>query len=75
MNGAENKGDLKFNDQLLKLPVVAKLLAVSERTVRRLVDTGDLVSCKVLGSVRIPFSVVQAYYRKITGGKELRGEI
>jgi len=67
VNGTEDKGIAGFSDRLLKLPVVARLLSVSERTVRRLIDTRELVSCKVLGSVRIPLSAVQTYYRKITG--------
>ena len=65
MNGAQNNIEV-FNDRLVKLPVVAKLFSVSVRTVRRLIDTGELVSCKVLGSVRIPFSAVQAYFQKKT---------
>ena len=72
MNGEDEGDSMKLGDRLLKLSAVAKIFCVSERTVRRLIDTGELVACKVLGSVRIPFSAVQKYYRKITGGMDLR---
>ena len=71
MVGGQNSVE-NFNDRLVSLAAAAQVLSVSNRTIRRLVDRGELVACKVLGSVRIPLSVLKSYYRRITNGLELR---
>ena len=74
MNGEGTNGFEGFSDRFLKLSAVAEFLAVSERTVRRLIDTGELKVSKIGCSARVPFSAVQEFYRKITGGRELRSD-
>lgn len=55
---------------LLKPRKVAETLAVSLRTVYRLIDTGKLPHTRVAGEMRVPQSAVLAYIKANTYGAQ-----
>ncbi len=61
--GRDARGDPDV-EHLLTVKGVAKMLSCSERTVRRMLDDGDLVKRWVRGGVRIYKSEVSEYLRK-----------
>lgn len=51
-------------DRLLTIPQVASQLRVSERTVYRLISSGDLRPLKVRGATRVHPAQIRAYLRR-----------
>ena len=49
-----------MHDTLLTLSAASERLAVSERTVRRLIDTGDLPPIRVRGAIRVSAADIAA---------------
>jgi len=75
--GGENENKLAgWRDRLLlNYKEVALLLDVSLRTVRRLVDMGELQPVKVRGSVRLMVSDVVAYLERLKGVHNKKVEV
>ena len=75
--GGENENKLAgWRDRLLlNYKEVAILLDVSLRTVRRLVDMGELQPVKVRGSVRLMVSDVVAYLERLKGAHNKQVEV
>jgi excisionase family DNA binding protein len=53
-----------FPERLLLLHEVAAILRCSPRTVRRIIDDGDLVALKVRGSMRVSREALREYQRQ-----------
>ena len=59
------------DDEFLTLKEVADLLRVEVRTVKRLIDDGELKAVRVASRWRVRASAVQEYLKKHeTGGEE-----
>ncbi len=56
-----------LRDKLLSTGIVAGRLCVSERTVRRLCETGQIRAGQVGTQWRIPESAYRAYYQRVFG--------
>lgn len=62
---SQNSPAVMSTGNLLTLPDVARYLRVSVKTVRRLIDEGELKRIKVRGAVRIRGEDLTAYMQKL----------
>lgn len=53
-----------FPDELLKLKQVANHFSVSTRTVRRWIDAGELVACRIGRTIRIRREDLERFIRQ-----------
>lgn len=62
------------DEYLYTIEEVAKLLRVKRRTVRKIMDDGDLPAIRVRNQYRIPQSALEAYMRSIAIPREKEGD-
>ena len=55
-----------MKEQLLKIPQVAEILAVSTKTIYRLINTGKLTAIKIRQATRISENEVLQYIEQCT---------